>query len=224
MPSQTSRGTPSLGRAGAASRRDDGPHRRGTASLTRSCRRRARSRSPSLPGSATRLPLAARTITPSLTPRSQFLPRCSTANFHRGTVTSSTQVRSASTERRTSRSHRPWGGSSRAQSASPVAGSPGTADARALHTSYALQSGHELLIRSAGAVTTRDVEHLHDRLTLAGDPRDVLAAPNWRLMTRLLGLPLPLGPMERRARCFPGRGPCPPGRPAARSARRCVRT
>ena len=53
---------------------------------------------------------------------------------------------------------------------------PGTFDVAGLHTSYALQSGYEPLIRSAGAVTARDVERLHDRLTLAGDARDILAA------------------------------------------------
>jgi hypothetical protein len=63
---------------------------------------------------------------------------------------------------------------------------PGTADARALHTSYALQSGYEPLIRAAGAVTARDVERLHERLTLAGDPRDVLAARD--SLKRLLGI------------------------------------
>ena len=64
---------------------------------------------------------------------------------------------------------------------------PGTADARALHTSYALQSGYEPLIRAAGATTAGDIEHLHDRLTLAGDARDVLAARD--SLNQLLGLP-----------------------------------
>ena len=53
---------------------------------------------------------------------------------------------------------------------------PGTVDACALHTSFALQSGYEPLIGALGPVTTRDVELLHTRLALAGDPRDVLAA------------------------------------------------
>jgi hypothetical protein len=65
---------------------------------------------------------------------------------------------------------------------------PGTADARALHTSYALQSGYEPLIRSAGAATAQDIERLHHRLTLAGDPRDILAARD--SLRQLLGLPL----------------------------------
>lgn len=53
---------------------------------------------------------------------------------------------------------------------------PGTADASALHTSYALQSGYEPMIRSLGAVTSRDIERLHARLVLAGDACDILAA------------------------------------------------
>jgi hypothetical protein len=64
---------------------------------------------------------------------------------------------------------------------------PGTADVRALHTSYALQLGYEPLMRAAGAVTARDIEHLHDRLTLAGDARDILAARD--SIKRLLGIP-----------------------------------
>jgi hypothetical protein len=36
----------------------------------------------------------------------------------------------------------------------------GTADAAALHTSYALQSGYEPLLRIIGRVTTRDIERL----------------------------------------------------------------
>ena len=49
---------------------------------------------------------------------------------------------------------------------------PDTADPRALHTSYALQSGYEPLLRAAGAVCARDIERLHDRLT-ANKPRQV---------------------------------------------------
>jgi hypothetical protein len=64
---------------------------------------------------------------------------------------------------------------------------PGTLDARALHTSYALQSGYEPLLRAAGAVTVGDVERLHGRLSMAGDARDVLAARD--SLKRLLGIP-----------------------------------
>jgi hypothetical protein len=53
---------------------------------------------------------------------------------------------------------------------------PGTADPGSLHTSYALQSGYEMLIRSAGHATGRDIELLKQRHTLAGDARDLLAA------------------------------------------------
>jgi hypothetical protein len=63
---------------------------------------------------------------------------------------------------------------------------PGTADARALHTSYALQAGYEPLIRSVGTVTARDLDQLNARLTLAGDARDVLAARD--SLQRLLGI------------------------------------
>lgn len=64
----------------------------------------------------------------------------------------------------------------------------GTADVGSLHTSYALQSGYEPLIRSLGAVAGRDIERLHARLSLAGDARDILAARD--SLKQLLGLPL----------------------------------
>jgi hypothetical protein len=64
---------------------------------------------------------------------------------------------------------------------------PGTVDARALHTSYALQSGYEPLLRALGAVTAQDIDHLKDRLTLAADARDLLAARD--SLKQLLGLP-----------------------------------
>ena len=53
---------------------------------------------------------------------------------------------------------------------------PGTADPSGLHTSYALQSGYEPLIRAAGTVTGHDIELIKQRHALAGDPRDILAA------------------------------------------------
>ena len=37
---------------------------------------------------------------------------------------------------------------------------PGTADASGLHTSYALQSGYEPLIRAVGTATAQDIERL----------------------------------------------------------------
>jgi hypothetical protein len=66
---------------------------------------------------------------------------------------------------------------------------PGTPDARALHTSYALQAGYEQLIRAAGTVTGQDIEQLQTRLTLAADTRDLLAARD--SLKQLLGLSSP---------------------------------
>jgi hypothetical protein len=63
---------------------------------------------------------------------------------------------------------------------------PGTADPSALHTSYALQAGYELLLRGVGRVTAEDLARLADRLLVAGDARDVLAARD--SLIRLLGL------------------------------------
>jgi len=68
---------------------------------------------------------------------------------------------------------------------------PGTGDANSVHASYALQSGYERLLCSLGHVAARDVETLRERLTLAGDARDVLAARD--SLKYLLGLRL-LGP------------------------------
>ncbi len=68
---------------------------------------------------------------------------------------------------------------------------PGTADARALHTSYALQAGYEPLIRAVGKVAPGDVEQLHAHLALSGDPRDLLAARD--SIKHLLGLSQPDG-------------------------------
>ena len=63
---------------------------------------------------------------------------------------------------------------------------PGTADATALHTSYALQSGYEPLLKRIGRVTAQDIERMGERHALAGDARDVLAARD--SLIRLLGL------------------------------------
>lgn len=52
----------------------------------------------------------------------------------------------------------------------------GSAEMAAVHTSFALQSGYESLLRSVGSVTRRDLERLAERYTLAGDVRDVLKA------------------------------------------------
>jgi len=63
---------------------------------------------------------------------------------------------------------------------------PGTEDTRALHTSYALQSGYEPLIRAVGPVTGQDLDRLQQRLALTGDPRDILAARD--SLRQLLGV------------------------------------
>jgi hypothetical protein len=63
---------------------------------------------------------------------------------------------------------------------------PDTADARALHTSYALQAGYERLIRATGPVTAQDLDQLTTRLTLAGNIRDILAARD--SLKQLLGI------------------------------------
>jgi hypothetical protein len=62
----------------------------------------------------------------------------------------------------------------------------GARDDAALHTSYALQSGYERLLKRLGPVTPLDIEHLSRRLGMASDVRDVLAARD--SLTRLLGL------------------------------------
>ncbi len=62
----------------------------------------------------------------------------------------------------------------------------GTADSGSLHTSYALQSGYESLIRAVGNPTAHDIELLHQRHALAADTRDILAARD--SLKQLLGL------------------------------------
>ena len=61
---------------------------------------------------------------------------------------------------------------------------PGTADPGSLHTSYALQSGYEPLIRQAA--TGRDIDLIKQRHTLSADARDLLAARD--SLKQLLGL------------------------------------
>ncbi len=55
-------------------------------------------------------------------------------------------------------------------------GAPGTGDVSAIHTSYALQSGYEPLLKWVGSVTEAEVEAVQERLLKAGDARDVLSA------------------------------------------------
>jgi hypothetical protein len=64
---------------------------------------------------------------------------------------------------------------------------PDPGDACALHTSYALQSGYEPLLRQLGRVTAPDIDTVLERFLLAADPRDVLAARD--SIERLLGHP-----------------------------------
>jgi hypothetical protein len=64
---------------------------------------------------------------------------------------------------------------------------PVIADACALHTSYALQAGYEMLVGAVGAVTAQEFERLHARLGRAGDARDILAARD--SLREFLGLP-----------------------------------
>jgi hypothetical protein len=63
---------------------------------------------------------------------------------------------------------------------------PDTEDARALHTSYALQTGYERLIRASGLVTAQDLDELTTRITFSGNIRDILAAHD--SLKQLLGI------------------------------------
>jgi hypothetical protein len=62
---------------------------------------------------------------------------------------------------------------------------PGIAVAHTIHTSYALQFGYDRFIRSLGHISLRDLETLRERLLMAADTRDVLAA--WDSIRQLLG-------------------------------------
>jgi hypothetical protein len=68
---------------------------------------------------------------------------------------------------------------------------PGTVDAAAVHTSFALQAGFEPLLRAAGRFTAGDLARLAERHRAAGDARDVSAACDF--LTDWLGL-RPSGP------------------------------
>jgi hypothetical protein len=62
------------------------------------------------------------------------------------------------------------------------------AHAAGLHTSYALQCGYEQRISDAGTVAAPEIDSLRQRLAMAGDTRDVLAASD--SLKRLLGIRL----------------------------------
>ena len=64
---------------------------------------------------------------------------------------------------------------------------PRTVDATALHTSHALQSGYEPLIRAAGHITADDIELIRQRQALVADLRDLLPARD--SLRQLLGIP-----------------------------------
>jgi hypothetical protein len=51
---------------------------------------------------------------------------------------------------------------------------------------YALQTGYEPLLHALGRVTAGDIERLRDRLALAADSRDILAARG--SLKQLLGI------------------------------------
>jgi|GEM_PF-2956630 hypothetical protein len=64
----------------------------------------------------------------------------------------------------------------------------GSGDASAIHTSFALQSEYEQLLKRVGRVTESEVEALRERLSLAGDARDVLSARD--SLMKMLGIGL----------------------------------
>ncbi len=59
-------------------------------------------------------------------------------------------------------------------------------DAGSLHTSYALQSGYEMLLKSLGTVTATDIEALAMKHVFSEDTRDVLKAKD--SVMELLGI------------------------------------
>lgn len=69
---------------------------------------------------------------------------------------------------------------------------PGTGDASSLHTSYALQAGYEPLLAATDRMTGTELKTLKDKMLMAGDARDVLAASD--LLHHLLGVSLHQGP------------------------------
>jgi hypothetical protein len=60
------------------------------------------------------------------------------------------------------------------------------ANVREAHRSFALQHGYEELIRAAGGAAAHDVELVRERLSMAGDVRDVLKARD--SVKQLLGI------------------------------------
>jgi hypothetical protein len=66
---------------------------------------------------------------------------------------------------------------------------PHEPDTGGVHTSYALQSGYEPLLRQLGRVTNQDIELLRHRLTPSADARDITAAGD--SLKELLHIPQP---------------------------------
>jgi hypothetical protein len=62
----------------------------------------------------------------------------------------------------------------------------GYAETAGLHTSYALQSGYESLIRAIDSMTALDIERVRERLGGSADARDVVAARD--SLEQLLGI------------------------------------
>ena len=62
----------------------------------------------------------------------------------------------------------------------------GAAEVAGLHTSYALQSGYDSLLRSIGTVTVPELQTLSHRFLLVSDLRDVVSAR--QSLTWMLGL------------------------------------
>ena len=63
---------------------------------------------------------------------------------------------------------------------------PGVVDSGSLHTSYALQTGYEQLIRETKVVTAHDIEALRERFVQMGDARDLQGAS--ASLRQLLGI------------------------------------
>jgi hypothetical protein len=63
---------------------------------------------------------------------------------------------------------------------------PGVVDSPSLHTSYALQTGYERLIRETDRVTARDLESLRERFGRSGHAQDLLDA--CKSLSQLLGV------------------------------------
>jgi hypothetical protein len=73
----------------------------------------------------------------------------------------------------------------RAYAKNPRTEAPGTADPRAPHTGYALQSGYEPLLRRLGRVTAQDIERMVQCFMVAGDASERSLASTSNPLTRV---------------------------------------